>query len=273
MFSTVREAWKRRDLIRELVAKDLKLRYSRPMLGFFWALILPFSTILIYFVIFSLFLKMQIEEAPFILYLMTAVFTWRFFQESLGGATTSLLDNKGLLREARFPAYFIPLAVVLANAVNFLPPLMVMIVTALFLLKGLPASILLLPVVLAIHFMVTAGLALILSILYLKWRDVKYILEAVLLFLFYLTPAFYSIALVKGTLPPLLFRLYLWNPFTGILNCYRFSIIKGFYGFISQDVGIISMVVLPFVFAVFVLGFSVFFYKQRKNDINDHLSY
>lgn len=267
------ETWKRRDLLHELVAKDLKLRYSRPMFGFFWALLLPLLTVSIFFVVFALFLKIKIEEAPFILYLMTAVFTWRFFQDSLIGATTSLLDNKGLLREARFPAYFIPLSIVLANAINFFPPLTIMIAATLFVLKSLPGYILFLPAVLAVHFLATAGLAIILSILYLRWRDVKYILEVILTLLFYLTPSFYSISLVKTMLTPLLFKIFLCNPFTGILNFYRAVLLKGFYGFISQEAGVASFVVLPVIFAIFIAGFSLYFYKRNKDNINDHLSY
>ena len=131
MFEILKEIWSRRDLIRELVVKDLKLRYSRPLLGAMWAFLLPFLTVLIFYVVFCRVLRVRVEEAPFILYLMSAVFPWRFFQDSLSCSTTSLMDNKNLLRETRFPHYLIPLSVVLANAVNFLPSLMILIMTAL----------------------------------------------------------------------------------------------------------------------------------------------
>ncbi len=273
LVSIVKEIGQGRDLIRELVIKDLKLRYSRPMLGFFWALILPLSTVFIFFVVFSLFLKVKVEEAPYILYLMTAVFTWRFFQDSLSGAASSLMDNRNLLREARFPAYLIPLSVVLANGINFLPCLLIMIASAFFMMKGLPAFVFLLPVVLAIHFLVTAGLSIVFSILYLKWRDVRYILETVLTFLFYLTPAFYSLSFVRTTLSPALFRLYLCNPLTGILNLYRCSIIKDFPGFVVPDGGIVFAMISPVLFGVLILGGSLYFYKRNRDAIYDHLSY
>lgn len=273
MLSVIKEIGSRRDLIRELVAKDLKLRYSRPVLGFFWALFLPLLTVLIFFVIFSLFLKVQIEEAPFVVYVMTAVFTWRFFSDSLSGATTSLVGNKNLLREARFPAYFLPLSVVLANAVNFLPPLVVMLVVAGCSLQGFPVSIVWLPFVLAVHFLITAGLAIILSILYLRWRDMPYVLEAFLLLLFYLTPAFYSLSLAKTTFPPWLYGLFLSSPLTGILNFYRFSLLKGFDVFLVRDTGSLIWLIVPVIFAGGTVLAAFLFYKRNKNMIYDHLSY
>src|SRR3989338_2265063 len=90
------------DLIKELVLKDLKIRYSRPMLGFLWAFLSPFLIVGVFYLVFSLILKVQTEEAPFFLYLMSAVFPWQFFHNSVISSTTSLVDNKNLLREANF---------------------------------------------------------------------------------------------------------------------------------------------------------------------------
>ncbi len=259
--------------MRELVAKDIKLRYSRPMLGFFWAFILPFATAVVFYFIFSIVLRAKTEEAPFFVYLMSAIFPWRFFQDSLCSATSSLMDNKGFLREARFPAYFIPLSVVAANAVNFLPSLAILIVTALIFMKGMSAFIVFLPLVFVLHALITAGLAIILSLLYLKWRDVKFILEAGLLLLFYLSPAVYSVSLIKTALPAWGFSLFIYNPLTGILNLYRVALLKGFYGHIAGDVSLGSMIAVPVIFSVLVVGFCCHYYKINKNTINDHLSY
>lgn len=273
MFSILGEIWARRDLVQELVVKDLKLRYSRPLLGAFWAFLLPFLTALIFYVVFGRVLKVKVEEAPFILYLMSALFPWRFFQDSLSSSTTSLVDNKKLLREARFPHYFIPLSVVLANAVNFLPSLMILIMTALFVLKGLPPFILFLPVVLCLHFLITLGFSVIFSVLYLKWRDMRYALEAFLTLLFYLTPAFYSMSLVKTVMPHSFFSAFVFNPFTGILNFYRISILNGFYGTVAGDIGWHSFLGVPVLFAAGITLTAFYFYGRNRNTINDYLSY
>lgn len=267
-----KEIYVRRNLIRELVAKDLKLRYSRPALGFFWAFLSPLLIVAIFYLIFSVLLQVKTKEAPFILYLMSGIFSWKFFQDSLMSSVSSLIDNKNLIRESNFPHYLIPLAIVLANATNFMPSLVILVLTALVYLRGLPVFILLLPVILAIHLITAAGISLIVSILYVRWRDTKYILDAALQMLFYLTPVFYSIYLVKGSFGQLWFSIYIHNPLVGILNLYRLTILKGFYPIIKET-GLSSLIVFPVGFATAVLLLGFYFYKKNKNIINDYLSY
>lgn len=273
MIAIIKEILSRRNLIRELVLKDLKLRYYRPTLGFFWAFLLPLITVFIFYVVFSVFLKAKTEEAPFILYLMSAVFPWGFFHDSVVRSTTSLVDNRNLIRESRFPYYFLPISIVLANMINFLPSLAILIITALFVLKGLPLLIIFLPFMLLIQLLLTVGLSIIFSLLYVKYRDLKYIIEIVLTIIFNLTPAFYSIYLVKNSLPPFLFKVYLYNPFTGILIFYRAIIFKGFYSFIEKDAGFLSIIIIPACFSFIALFLGFFLYNKRKNNINDYLSY
>ncbi len=273
MLNIIQEIFARQNLLSELVIKDLRIRYRRPALGFFWAFLSPLLVVVIFYVVFSIILQVKTEEAPFFLYLMSAVFTWRFFQDSLMSSVGSLVDNKNLVRESKFPHYFIPLSIIFANGINFLPSLGILIITALFVLKGLPIFIVFLPVILAIHLLISIGISLILSILYVKWRDTRYVLEAALLVLFYLTPVFYSIYLVKDSFPPVLFFLYIYNPFVGILNLYRIAILKGFYPAIKQDIGFLSLIAIPAAFAVIVLLSGFYLYKKNKNNINDHLPY
>ena len=273
MLDIIKEILARRNLIFQLITKDLKIRYSRPILGFFWVFLSPFLTVAVFYIVFSLILKVEITEAPFALYLMSAVFSWRFFQDSLISSTTSLFDNKNLIRESSFPHYFIPLSIVFANGIIFLPCLGILIVTSLFYLRELPLYIVLLPIVLVIHLTLAMGMSLIFSILYVKWRDIKYILEVLLLILFYLTPTFYSIYLVKDSFPRLLFTIYMSNPFVGMLNLYRVTILKGFYLAVKEDIGFLSLIAIPAVFAIALLLSGFYFYKKNRNSINDYLSY
>lgn len=272
MLSIIREISTRRNLIYELVVKDLKVRYHRPVLGSLWVVLSPLCMVGIFYVVFSIILRVKIKEAPFILYLMSAVFPWRFFQDSLLSSAGSLIDNKNLIRESNFPHYFIPLSIVLANAINFLPSLGILIIAAIFYLKGLSVFIVLLPVILLMHLILAAGLSLIVSLLYVKWRDTKYILEVLLQILFYLTPAFYPTYLIKDSFGQLWFNIYGFNPFVGILNLYRLTILKGFYSAIKVT-GLTSLFFIPLGFTITVLLLSLYFYKKNKNTINDYLSY
>lgn len=274
MLAILRDIFKKRTLIWQLVQKDLKIRYSRPIFGFFWAFLSPFLMVVIFYIIFFLVLKIKIEETPFILYLMTAVFPWRFFQDSLNSATTSLIDNKHLIKEANFPHYLISISIVLANMINFLPSLVLMIIASLFILKGLPLLIIFLPAILIIHFAIATGFSIMLSVIYVKWRDIKYILEAALLLTLYSTPVFYSIYSLKPSLSQFLFNAYIFNPFVALLHLYRFALLKGFYNNLYRDVGsffILFVICIYFAATVLFLGF--YCYQKNKSWINDNLSY
>jgi lipopolysaccharide transport system permease protein len=273
MASIIQEILRRRTLIAELVVKDLKTRYLRTALGFLWVFLSPLVTVVIFYVVFSVILQVKISEAPFSLYLMTAVFSWRFFQDSLMCSASSLIDNKNLIRESNFPHYFIPLSIVLANLLIFLPSLCILIVAAIVFLKNLPVFILLLPAILIIHLAAAIGLSLLVSMLYLKWRDTKYILEVVLQMLFYSTPVFYSIYLVKNSFPSFWFSVYMRNPFVGLLNLYRIALLEGFYYQIKEYSGLLSIMLIPAAFAVCSCLLGFYFYKKNKNIINDYLSY
>ena len=268
-----KEIYGRRNLIRELVAKDLKVRYLRPALGFSWAFLSPLFIVAIFYLVFSVILRVETKEAPFILYLMSGVFTWRFFQDSLMSSVSSLIDNKNLIRECNFAHYLIPVSIVLANAINFLPSLAILIIAALIILKGLPLFVILLPVIFAIHVGLAIGISIISSVIYVRWRDVKYLLEAALLILFYLTPSFYSVYLVKDSFSVPWFRLYIYNPFVGILGLYRLATLKGFYSIAKESTGLLSLAVSPLIFTLAILIFGFYFYNQHKHSINDYLAY
>lgn len=272
MITIIKEILTRKNLIGELILKDLRLRYDRPILGPLWAFLLPLATVFTFYLVFSVFLKARIEEAPYVLYLMTAIFPWRFFNDSIIYSSTCLIDNKNLIRESNFPYYFLPVSIVLANLINFLPSLVVLIFTAFFVLKGLPLLIILLPLVLVIQLLLTLGLSVIFSMLYIKYRDLKYILELALTVLFYLTPVFYSVYLVKNSLSPFLFKVYLYNPFTAILFFYRCAMLKGFYLFTGKGGWFFSSMALLFCFSLAILFLGFYCYRRFKDKVYDYLS-
>lgn len=264
---------KKLNLIRELALKDLKIRYSRSMLGFLWAFLSPLLTVAIFYIVFGIFLKVKIEEAPFVLYLMSGIFPWVFFQDSVLKSTTSLMDNKNLIRESGFSNYLIPVSIVLANFINFLPSLLIVMASSLFILKTLPVFIVFLPFVLALHLAISMGFSVLASILYVKWRDLKYILEAILFLFFYLTPICYSLSIAKDALPPVLFKAYLYNPLTGILALYRISFLKGFINEIDKYMALSLVVAIQLVFIALIFAAAFYLYRKNRDTINDYLSY
>jgi len=93
----------------------------------------------------------------------------------------------------------------------------------------------------------------------------------VLLLLFYLTPIFYTISLVKTRLVFPLSAIYIYNPFVGILNLYRSALLKDFYYAVYNETGAVSLIIVPICFAVAVFLFGIYLYKINKDSINDYL--
>jgi len=269
----LREILNRRDLIGELVLRNIKVRYSRPVLGVFWAFLPPIFNVLIFYLVFSRILKVNIEEAPFMLYLMSAIFPWSFFQETVMASITCLTDSRNIVKEGGVPHYFIPVSIALANGVNFLFPLLLMLAMAVIMLKGLPIFAILLPLVLLIHIMLTIAVSIIVSVLYVKLRDIKYVFETLFLALFYISPIVYSASFIRQSFPETIYKLYVMNPLTGLFNLYRLSVIKGFVYFIKRDFGLISVLVVPLCFSLAMLIFAVHYYKRNRDEINDYLAY
>jgi lipopolysaccharide transport system permease protein len=263
----------RLNLVRELALKDIKIRYSKPVLGFFWAFLSPIFMVIILYIMFGLVFKIEQEGAPFVLYLMTGVFPWMFFQDSVLKSISSLVDNRNLLRESGFSHYLIPVSIVLSNAVIFIPSLFIVITGSFFVLGRLPIFILLLPVVFILHIFITMMLSVIVSIVYVGWRDLKYIIESALLLLFYMTPVFYQVSFIRDSFSDFLFKLYLCNPFTAIAGAYRMVLVGGFDIKAAGYAEIYDIVFRLFIFTVLITILAVYVYLKNRKTINDSLFY
>lgn len=204
-----------RELIFNLVAKDLKVRYKTAMLGFLWALLNPLLMMVILSVVFSVFLKLKIEKYP--LFLLTALLPWHFLSQSLSIATTSIVDNANLIRKIPFPREIIPLSVIIAQFIFFLLSLMILFIFLVIFKIRLTLLILFLPLALLLQFIFILSISLITSALHTRYRDVKYIVEALLLCWFYLTPIFYPLSLVPSQFQ----RIYMLNPMACVVIIYR----------------------------------------------------
>jgi lipopolysaccharide transport system permease protein len=273
MVPVIHEVITKRDLIAELVKKDVKLRYRGPALGFLWAFLSPFILVVIFYFIFHKMMKVEVQEAPFLAYIMTAIFAWKYTQDSLMTASTCLIDNRGLLKESRIPHYFFPLSVVLSQTIYYIPSLFITVGVCAFSAKGVPVSILCLPAVIMLHILLTAGAAVIVSILYVRWRDLKYILDSFLMLMFYLTPVFYSLSIIKGFIPPYLMGIYFLSPFVGIMTMYRVILLKDFalpYPVIPAIVWSLAGLAA----SIFLLiWFACVLYRTNKANLNDYLSF
>jgi lipopolysaccharide transport system permease protein len=210
-----------RDLLYELVVRDMKLRYKRSALGVGWSLLNPFAQLLVFRFVFETILPTNVPN--FTSFLFTGVLVWNWFQMSLMISTTSVVDNRELIKRPGFPAAILPLVTVTSYLVHFVFALPILIAVLIYDGMNISGAIGLLPVFMAIQFALTLGAAYLAATMHVTFRDTQYLLGVGLQLLFFLTPIFYD---VSG-MPQSLRTIYHLNPLVSLIDGYRSILLDG----------------------------------------------
>ena len=247
-----------RDLIRNLVVKDLKIKYRDSTIGFLWSLANPLLLIIVYTFVFNHILKGGIPN--FTYFLLIGILPWNFFAQSVMMSTGSILENGGLIRKVAMPMEVFPVATVLFNLAQF----------ALALVVFVPMSLLFFQVpmgwvtlwffpVLILHTLFTVGLSFMISTATVFYRDVRHFVEIALMLLFWLTPIIYDI----GNVPESLRSVIYLNPQSYFILSYQDVIFR-------QVAPEYSRVAILIVLAAssFMIGYRVHLrYKARFAEV------
>ncbi len=210
-----------RDLLRELVVRDMKLRYKRSVLGLAWSLLNPLAQLLVFNFVFRLVLPVNIPK--YSSFLFSGLLAWNWFASSLLLSTGAIVDNRDLVKRPGFPAAILPTVRVTSDLVHYLLALPVLVIFLLLDGTRLTIAILALPVVVALQFAVTLGLVYLIATLHVVFRDTQYLLGVMLQMLFFLTPVFYDPSGIQGRLQ----FVYYINPMTHLLGAYRAILLQG----------------------------------------------
>lgn len=204
-----------RDLLRELVLRDVKIRYKRSYLGVAWTLVTPVAQVLIFSFLFERVLPLGIPN--YTVFLFIGVMAWSWFATALNGSAGVIVNNPGLVRRPGFPVAVLPVLTVTTSGVQFVLALPVVLFFSAAGGGALGAALAALPLVIGVQFLFMASLAYLIAASNVRFRDTQHLVGALLMILFYLTPVFYSRALV-----PEEYRLvYAVNPMVEILEAYR----------------------------------------------------
>lgn len=237
-----------RELIRNLVIKDLKLKYRDSVLGFLWSLANPLLLILVYSFVFGHILRGG--PANFAYFLMVGILPWNFFAQSLMMSTGSILDNGTLIRKVAVPMEVFPITTVLFNLAQFLLALVIFFPMAwLFFKVPLAWSWLNFFPILVVQILFTLGLSFIISTATVFYRDVRHFIEIFLMLVFWLTPIIYDAQLA----PALLQRVLYMNPFSYFILAYQDALYRNVFSSLEQ------WVVIMLLAAVFLAaGYTLF---------------
>ncbi len=240
-----------------LAVTEFKLRFFGSFLGYLWQLVRPVMLFGVLYVVFTQFVKIGGPVAFYPVVLLANIVLFTFLQEG-SSAVASLVAHEGLVRKIHFPRLAIPVSVVLTAAFNLALNLSVVLVFAL--ISGVEPrwSWLEAPLLVALLGALVIGLAMLLSALYVRFRDIKPIWEVVLQVMFYGTPVIYAIETISVS--ERIKEALMLNPVAVILQQFRHAVIDPGAPTAAEAAGGGARLLIPFaiVVAVALLGFHVF---------------
>jgi len=232
LFRNLKDLYKFRVLIQNLVSRELKARYRGTVLGFLWSFFNPLLLMIVYTIVFGLLIGPRdpaFGGSPWLyaLFLFCGVLPWSWFAASCTESSNVLLVQGNLIKKVLFPAEVLPIVVVTSNFVHFLFGLPILLVFVPILGKSYTPFILFLPLIIIVQFVFSLAFAFILSALTVHFRDIKDILTNLITFWFFATPIIYPMTFgpVQNSKT---FQFFLnLNPMTHIMTGYQNAV---FYG-------------------------------------------
>lgn len=261
MIARLRALFRYHELIETLVMRDLKLRYKSSVIGFLWSLMNPLLLMIIFTIVFTVLIP-NTTIAHFPVFVLTALLSWNFFSTSLMTGIKSIVDNGHLIKKVYFPLEILTISTVLANGVNFVFAIPVLLVFVGLFKISLTFTLLYLPFIIILQVAFTLGIAFFLATLQVFFRDTAHIMEVIIQAWFMLTPIFYSSTLIPewrtvlGVALPIRRLSYILNPMASIVTLYR-SVVYGFPDGsppIAPEVGFLLRTAAT-AFIVLILGY------------------
>lgn len=240
-------------LLKELVIRDIKVRYRKSVLGLLWTVLNPLLMMVVITIVFSTIFKQSIPNFP--IYYLTGSLIFSFNSESTSNAMYSIIGNASLIKKVYIPKYLFPLSKVVSGLVNlgfsFIAMVLVMLVTE----AHFYPTLLLLPIPIFFTFLFATGLGLLLASYAVYFRDICHFYGVFILAWTYFTPIFYPVDI----LPPIALSLMKFNPMYHFVGYFRDLVLYGMFPGMETNLYCI-------VFAVVTLAMGLIaFYRKQDN--------
>lgn len=251
-----KDLWRYRELFIFLALKDILVRYKQTVIGFAWALLRPFLTMLVFTFVFGKLAKLPSDGVPYPIMVFAAMLPWQFFSNAFTEAGNSLISNANMISKVYFPRLIVPVSAIIVSFVDFLISGIILIGLMIWYSYTPDWRIITLPLFIIISFAFSIGSGLWISALNVKYRDFRYIIPFVVQFGLYVSPVGFNSSIV----PDKWRLIYSINPMVGVIDGFRWAILGGktqFYlpGFILS---------LSLVIIILITGIYYFRNTERK---------
>lgn len=241
----LREVWEYRDLLALMIRRNVMIRYKQTAAGALWAIFQPLALALVFSVFLGVLAKVPSQgDIPYPLFAFTGMAMWLYIATALTTSAQSLVGAADLITKVYFPRIILPIAAVVAAAVDFCFAFAVVVVAMLAYGEPLEPQILLIPAVLVLAMLTALAGGLWLSALNVRYRDVQNAVPFVILLGLFCTPIIYSFDLIPNHLQ----ALYGLNPAVGVLELYRWML----FGELTAPLWVIAIPIATSLIAIFV---------------------
>jgi ABC-type polysaccharide/polyol phosphate export permease len=252
-FTFLSELYGSRNVLQQLVAQQLILRYRRTLLGYLWTLINPLLMMSVMAVVFSTLFKADLKT--FAVFLFAGMIPWNFFSSVVTQSGTAFINNEGLIKKIYLPKVIFPLSIAFALLIDSLLSFAALFLIILVLGGSLSWSLLFLPISFALLFLFAMGFGLIMSIVTVFLRDLQHVILIAMQGLFYLTPILYKHDALTGKVAWLVGL----NPVTPFIALFRVPLIDATIPDVTILMRAASIAVATMAAGLFV------FLRQEKN--------
>ena len=259
ILSKMRHAFDQRNLIRQLVEREVKGRYAGSSIGIYWSIINPLIMLAVYTYVFSVILRVRLGDEPgitnFALYLFCGFLAWNGFQEIVQRSTTVVLDNALLIKNLSFPSKALLFSIGINSIINEMIGIGILVIAAKIILGFFPKYIFFLFPLLFLELLFGLGLGFIFSTLHVFFRDTAQFVGVFMLIWMFGTPLFYP----EGMIPPRFKFLIDINPMAYLVRMFREICLRNMFPNLN-DVIIFSVISITFLF----IGYYIYtkrFYK------------
>lgn len=245
-----KELYEYKDTLLFLAWKDIKIKYKQAVLGFIWVILQPLLTTLVFVILNKTTnLNFNNSDVPYVLFVLSGIILWNLFASSINQISQSVVNNAHILKKIYFPRIFFPLSSLLANTFDFIIASLLFLFVMLY-YHAYPSItfFIIFPIVYIMVSMLIIGLGSFFAALNVKYRDIRYVVPFITQLMFFVSPVFYSVNLINVEWVK---NLYYFNPLTGIIELFRYSL----FNTPIDYVGLIYSIVICILFFVFGLSY------------------